>query len=169
MRRSGCVALAALLILIAVSTASAKGADPQTETEVKAFLDNYALAYEKKDFAAITAMIAPDADVVFVDPGPKGRYVGPEQIKKSYENDFTQFKSLSTKYTWISVGAKGDLAWFTAESISAVDMGEEKLNVPARWTGLLEKRQGKWVLIQSHFSVVEPEMEPEPEPEKKPN
>ena len=30
----------------------------------------------------------------------------------------------------------------------------DKFNVPARWTGLLEKRQGKWLLIQSHFSVV---------------
>jgi uncharacterized protein (TIGR02246 family) len=159
----------ALLIFVTVSITPAKAADPQIEKEVKEFLENYSKAYEKKDLAAVMAMIAPDANVVFVDPGPKGRYVGPDQIKKSYENDFAQFKSLITKYTWVSVAGKGDLAWFAADSISAVDMGEEKLNVPARWTGLLEKRQGKWLLIQSHFSVVEPDMEPEPEPEKKPN
>ena len=158
-----------LLIFIAVSIASAKAADPQIEKEVKEFMENYSKAYENKDLNAIMAMIAPDADVVFVDPGPKGRYVGTDQIKKSYENDFSQFKSLSTKYTWISISSKGDLAWFVAESMSSVDMGEDKINVPARWSGLLEKRQGKWLLIQSHFSVVEPEMEAEPEPEKKPN
>lgn len=169
MKRSGYLALMALLIFVTVSITPAKAADPQIEKEVKEFLENYSKAYEKKDLAAVMAMIAPDADVVFVDPGPKGRYVGPDQIKKSYEDDFMQFKSLSTKYTWVSVAGKGDLAWFAADSISAVDMGEEKLNVPARWTGLLEKRQGKWLLIQSHFSVVEPEMEPEAEPEKKPN
>jgi ketosteroid isomerase-like protein len=169
MRRINLAALLALLLFAVASIAIAKGADPQIEKEVKEFLENYSKAYEKKDLTAIMAMIAPDAEIVFVDPGPKGLYVGQEQIKKSYENDFAQFKSLSTKYTWTSVGAKGDLAWFSAESISAVDIGEEKLNVPARWTGLLEKRQGKWLLIQSHFSVVEPDMEPEPEPEKKPN
>ncbi len=169
MKRSGYLALVALLIFVTVSITPTNAADPQIEKEVKEFLENYSKAYEKKDLPAIMAMIAPDANVVFVDPGPKGRYEGPDQIKKSYENDFMQFKSLVTKYTWVLVAGKGDLAWFAADSISAVDMGEEKLNVPARWTGLLEKRQGKWLLIQSHFSVVEPEMEPEPEPEKKPN
>lgn len=170
MKRSGYMAIVALLVFVAGFSTSAAGADPQIEKEVKAFLDDYAKAYEKKDLAAVMAMVAPDANVVVVDPGPKGRYVGPEQIKKSFENDFGQFKSMTSKYTWISVGAKGDLAWFAAESMSAVDMGEDKFNVPARWTGLLEKRQGKWLLIQSHFSVVEPEMEPEPESEteKKP-
>lgn len=169
MRRSRFVALAALLVFIGVSTVFAKASDPQIEKEVKEFLDKYAVAYEKKDLTAIMAMIAPDADVVFVDPGPKGLYKGTEQIKKSYENDFSQFKSMSTKYTGVMIGGKGDLAWFVAESMSAVDMGEEKFNVPARWSGLLEKRDGKWLLIQSHFSVVEPDMEPEPEAEKKPN
>jgi uncharacterized protein (TIGR02246 family) len=168
MRRNHIAALLTLVIFAVASIAFAKVADPQIEKEVKEFLDNYSKAYEKKDLAAIMAMIAPDAEVVFVDPGPKGLYVGTDQIKKSYENDFAQFKSLSTKYTSVSVGAKGDLAWFAAESVSAVELGDEKLNVPARWTGLLEKREGKWMLIQSHFSVVEPDIESEPEPEKKP-
>jgi hypothetical protein len=47
-----------------------------------------------------------------------------------------------------------------------VDLGDEKFNLPARWSGLLEKRQGKWLLIQSHYAVVEPEPELEAEPEK---
>jgi ketosteroid isomerase-like protein len=166
MRRKSLIFCALISIIAVMSIAWAKGPDPQIEKEVKQFLDDYMKAYEKKDLAGVMAMVAPDDNVVFVDPGPKGRYVGPEQIKKSYEQDFAQFKSLATKYTWTSIDGKGDLAWFVTELTSEVDLGDEKFSLPARWSGLLEKRQGKWLLIQSHYAVVEPEPELEAEPEK---
>ena len=40
-----------------------------------------------------------------------------------------------------------------------MDLGDEKLDLPARWSGVLEKRGGKWLLVQSHFSFSD--LEPE--------
>lgn len=148
-----------MLILLVVAPCFGQGPQTQVEKEVKDFLDAYARAYEKKDVAAIMAMIAPDPWVVFVETAANGRYVGPEAIKKSYEAEFGQFKSAETKYTWVSVRSKGDVAWFVAEEMSVVDLGDEKLDLPARWSGVLEKRDGKWLLVQSHFSFSD--LEPE--------
>jgi len=42
--------------------------------------------------------------------------------------------------------------------------------LPAHWSGVLEKRDGKWLLVQSHLSFPMPEPPPdeEPKPEAKP-
>jgi hypothetical protein len=33
-----------------------------------------------------------------------------------------------------------------------VVIDKEKTTVPAQWSGVLEKRGGKWLIVQSHFS-----------------
>ena len=41
------------------------------------------------------------------------------------------------------------------ELIAQVDLGKEKFQVPGRWSGVLEKQGGKWVIALSHFSYIE--------------
>jgi hypothetical protein len=98
------------------------------------------------------SMIAPDASTVFVDSDPQGRHVGPDAIKNAYQAEFGQTQSVVLEYTWLSAGSKGDLAWFATELTAKVDLGKEKFQVPGRWTGVLQKREGKWMMIMSHFS-----------------
>ena len=98
------------------------------------------------------SMIAPDASTVFVDSGPQGRHIGADAIKNAYQAEFSQIQSVVMEYTWLSASAKGDLAWFATELTAKVDLGKEKFAVPGRWTGVLEKRGGKWLIILSHFS-----------------
>ncbi len=148
---------AAALLLVSFVSVSAFAADPpaQIEKEVKDWLDAYAKAYEKKDLNALMSMIAPDASTVSVDSGPEGRHVGADAIKKAYQAEFGQIQSVVLKYTWLSASAKGDLAWFATELTAKVDLGKEKFAVPGRWTGVLEKRGGKWLLVLSHFSYTD--------------
>jgi len=54
----------------------------------------------------------------------------------------------------LNVSRSGDVAWFTAtlDDLSEWDgkpMGDRDI----RWTGVLEKRAGKWVFVQMHGSV----------------
>jgi hypothetical protein len=34
-----------------------------------------------------------------------------------------------------------------------VEAGGQKLNFPGRFTGVFEKRNGKWLVVQAHFSL----------------
>ncbi len=153
----------AALILLTFVSASAFAADPPTqiEKEVKDWLNAYAKAYEKKDLNALMSMIAPDATTVFVDSDPQGRHVGADAIKNAYQTEFGQIQSVVLEYTWLSASSKGDLAWFATELTAKVDLGKEKFQVPGRWTGVLEKRGGKWLIIQSHFSYTASDEEEE--------
>ncbi len=147
---------AVALLLIAFASVSAWAAEPtQIEKEVKDWLTAYAKAYEKKDLNALMSMIA--AEAVFIDSSPQGRYMGADAIKKAYQAEFTQIQSVVMEPTWLTASTKGDQAWFAAELMAKVDLGNEKFSVPGRWTGVLEKRGDKWLIILSHFSYTAPD------------
>jgi ketosteroid isomerase-like protein len=161
MKRALPIMLLLVLIVTAVGAITFVQADAKTDQEVKDFLTQYEAAYEKKDVGALMKLIAPGAEVVFFEADEKGRYVGPDQIKAAYENSLKQVKSIKGEYKWTSVGSKGDVAWFATEVSFNVDTGEDKFQQLGRWTGVLEKRNGKWLLLQSHFSFPEQEGPPE--------
>jgi ketosteroid isomerase-like protein len=163
MKRAISVMLFLALIMTAVGAISFALADAKTDQEVKDFLAQYEAAYEKKDLGAIMKMIAPGAEVVFFEADEKGRYVGAGEIKSAYENSLKQVKSIKGEYKWTSVGSKGDVAWFATEVLFNVDIGQDKFKQLGRWTGVLEKKNGKWLLVQSHFSFPDQEGGP---PEK---
>jgi ketosteroid isomerase-like protein len=160
------MALSLCVLVAAVPSVMAGKADPQIEKAVKEFLDRHAKAYESKDVAGIMALIAADEDVVFIDADSEKPVMGPAAIKAAYEREFSQIKSATLKYTSTWIGGKGDAAWFSAQCAVSVDTGEEKITLPAHWSGVLEKRDGKWLLVQSHLSFPMPE--PPPEEEMKP-
>jgi uncharacterized protein (TIGR02246 family) len=170
MRLMRVIGLVLCVLIAAVPPAMAGKADPQIEKEVKGFLDRHAKAYEAKDLAAIMALIAPDEDVVFIDGDSEKPVLGPAAIKTAYEREFAQIKSATLKYTSTWIGGKGDAAWFSVQCAVSVDTGEEKITLPAHWSGVLEKRDGKWLLVQSHlsFPMPEPPQEEEPKPGAKP-
>lgn len=54
----------------------------------------------------------------------------------------------------IKISKSGDEAWFTEIQNIKLIVNEEQLEIKnARHTGVLEKRDGKWVIVQSHFSL----------------
>src|SRR5271157_2485365 len=150
-----------LVLIVSLAAVTFVRADAKTEQEVKDFLNKYGAAYDKKDVGALMKMIAPEASVVFFEADDKGRYVGPNEISAAYKDNLKQVKSIKGEYKWTSVGSKGDVAWFATEVLFNVDTGEDKFKQLGRWTGVLEKKDGKWLLVQSHFSFPEQDGPPE--------
>jgi ketosteroid isomerase-like protein len=110
---------------------------------------------KNKDFRLLYSVIANDSDYVEVDPG--NRVVkGIEQFKKAEKFwGSPDFKAVryDIRDLKISLSQKGDVAWFYC----VLDDVNEWKGQPAswmntRWTGVLEKRDGKWVIVQMHFS-----------------
>lgn len=107
------------------------------EAEIKELLRQVTAAYEQKDVEALMARVAPEAEVVFIGTGADERLVGWQSIKAAYERDFAQSDSIDLDYTWIKVGARGDVAWFVAEGRVEVGTAQGSVSQTPRWSGVL--------------------------------
>ena len=108
-----------------------------------------------KDFRLLYNIIANDPD--FLEVHPDGNVVkGFEDFKKAETFwGSPDFKSVryEIRDLKIKLSKSGDVAWFFC---ILHDINEWK-GQPAnwentRWTGVLEKRDGRWVMAQQHFS-----------------
>ena len=159
-------AVGALIVLLTGTWAQAAKPDAQTEAEVKAALEGYAKAYAARDIKGVMDLIAPEAETAFTGcEGGESLLLGLDQVKTGHEHDFSEAKSIRTECSPLVIGAKGDVAWFSARLVLHWDTGTKKLLYAGRWTGVLEKRDGKWLFVQSHFSLPA-EGQPEPEANK---
>jgi hypothetical protein len=110
---------------------------------------------ENKDFKLLYSIIANDSDYLEVDPEP-GVIRGFSQFKKNEEFwGSPDFKAISYDIRDLSIklSENTDVAWFYC----ILDDINEWKGKPAcwmntRWTGVLEKRCGRWIMVQMHFS-----------------
>jgi putative intracellular protease/amidase/ketosteroid isomerase-like protein len=110
---------------------------------------------KNKDFRLLYDVIANDAD--FVEVHPDGEVVkGIEAFRKSEavwkSPDFKAVR-YEIRDLKITLAKSGGAAWFYC----LLDDINEWKGKPAnwentRWTGVLEKRDGRWVIVQQHFS-----------------
>ncbi|MBN1762244.1 MAG: nuclear transport factor 2 family protein [Methanomicrobia archaeon] len=130
-------------------------ADKKTEAEIRAVLERMAEAYENKDVDAVMSCYAPDPDVVSIGTGKDEKYIGPEQLRRAYERDFTQSESVAMTFDWLSVStaAAGNVAWLASDITIHVQVSGKHLTLSGRLTGVVENRGGNWLLVQGHFSL----------------
>lgn len=147
-----------LVVAGAVPTVDALAGDQQVENDIKALLKAEADAFSRKDLETLMTLWAPDDGVVFIDDTPEAPFVGPAKIREAYERDFKRFTIKSTEFNRINISSRGDVAWFAAEITTVVEQPSKNFPLPGRSSGVMEKRDGKWLFVQSHYmSLEEPE------------
>jgi ketosteroid isomerase-like protein len=151
-KTTACVALILTMFLWAAAFAGSSGPASHSEMEIKTFLERQLEAFAKKDISALMGMLAKNPHVVMIGNGPANRWVGPKQIKKIYERQMGTYTSEMPKLTWTSIGAKGDIGWFSASVVIKTQETAGKKTLQINWSGVLQEREGKWALVQSHFS-----------------
>jgi ketosteroid isomerase-like protein len=110
---------------------------------------------KNKDFKLLYSVIANDSNYLEVHPGKTVRK-GFEEFKKSEKfwanPDFKAIR-YELKDLRINISRSGDVAWFYCILDDINEWKGEPANWEnTRWTGVLEKRNGRWILVQSHFS-----------------
>lgn len=118
--------------------------------KIHAGLDN---AFIKKDLAVFENIMA--ADYVYSDPQAKmmDRAGNIEQLKKEWADP--SYKMLSSTTENPKVKIMGDTALITADwtfTSQGTVAGAEPHFDKGRYTGVYEKRGGKWMLVAEHFS-----------------
>jgi len=128
-------------------------ADASTETAVMATLNKFDEAYARRDIDGVLSLLAPDTDAVFIGTGADERRVGLAEMKTQLERDFAQSEAVSWEWGWHSVSAAGSVAWVAADLVVHVKTNSQELSFPVRLTAVLEKRGGRWLLMQLHYSL----------------
>jgi ketosteroid isomerase-like protein len=159
-KRSLFPAVFALLISVsAVSSAaeipasSFKKANARVEKEITAVLDALNKAYLEKNVDEALSIVANDENIVFIGTSENDKVKGIESLKTAFRQDFDNFETLSAEYPWIDITTNGKIALVASDftgMLKTPDGNTEKIT--ARQTLVLEKRKGKWLILQSHFS-----------------
>lgn len=129
---------------------------PQNEVE-KVIRASIEWPFPEKDTARLYSALAQDSSFFIFHPDSKSTIVGFEPFKEMTEGFFMQpeMKPLGTeiKDLRINLSPSGDCAWW---SCLLDDWGEYNGRAyawkDARWTGVLERRDGDWKIVQMHFS-----------------
>ena len=161
-RKPLAAALAGIIIMLGLFTESAMTEssdktpiDDNRLNEVKQTINNCLGWAVEKDFDLFFRTIADDSNFVSVTPYKRVKF-GVEDVKN--DTGFwasPDFKAIRHELHDLKVtfSQSGDVAWFYCR---CDDLNEWK-GQPAnwenvRWTGVLEKRHGKWRIVQQHFS-----------------
>jgi ketosteroid isomerase-like protein len=128
-------------------------ADATTYAAVKAVLDDWADSYIKRDIKRLLSHVAPDTDVVMYGTGADEKRIGLNEIQIQAERDWSQTDAAAFHFEEPSISAAGSVAWVAADCTFQVEVGGESMTFPGRFTGVFEKRNGKWLVAQTHFSL----------------
>lgn len=140
-----------LTALAAPACASLASDDQSAEAAVRALVR----ANAEKDIGTLSQMMAHDADITSYTIGGR-KYVGWPDFERDMQEEFQSAHTIEIPIRELKVWTKGDLAWYAMEIdyIRTVTTGNDSQRalLPLRESGVLERRNGQWVLLSWHES-----------------
>jgi ketosteroid isomerase-like protein len=126
------------------------------KSEVSLLLDNLAAATESGNFERIKEIWLPSKDALLIGTDSGEKLEGWEEISAAIKKQFGTFQetliSITDQSIWINEDAS--VAWFF-EEVNYNFVFEEKAMTfeGIRFTGIMQKVDGKWRLVQQHMSI----------------
>ncbi len=119
-------------------------------------LEKYIIANENQDFDLTEEIWAPNSDIILYGTDSDERLMGWTNIRTAIKDQFSQITDtyISASDQFIKLNCTGNTAWF-AETLNYnfVYKGEAKSYEGLRFTGVMEKMDGEWKIVQAHLSV----------------
>ena len=111
----------------------------------------------RKDIKRLFEIMAHDTDFFIFHPDSKSTITNFEAFKelaeKSWMNENFQATDFAVKELRVVFSRSGTVAWYSAYLDDHAEWKGQKIGWDnARWTGVLEKRDSQWVIVQMHFS-----------------
>jgi ketosteroid isomerase-like protein len=146
----------ASLIVVADGATGSEKADREAEIkQISRTIDSCIGWFKTKDFDLLFSVVAHDESYISVHPTDS-------VIKgfKQFEANSEVFKNPEFKYSrheladlTVTLSRSGDVAWFYCILDDMNTWAGQPANWEnTRWTGVLEKREGRWQIVQQHFS-----------------
>lgn len=125
-------------------------------SDIRMVLEQYELARESEDFSTIEQIWSSDADIVLFGTEGDEQLVGFEAIRKAMVRQFNELENtlINISDQKIRINREGNMAWFSEVlDYNFIYMGEDMAFEGIRFTGVLEKKDDQWKLVQGHLSV----------------
>lgn len=155
MKRSA-LALSACLLLAPAAAFASSHTERDAAAGAKAVVDQFNHLFESEDMAAFDRVFAHDADAVSFGTDAAERFVGFDELRKSVTAQFASIETtkLAVRDQVVKASRGGDAAWFSEVFDWDLKAGGEAVQLKGvRFTGVLEKRDGEWKVVQFHASV----------------
>lgn len=134
-------------------------------SEIQLVLEKHIIANETKNIDLIKEIWAPKEDIVIYGTDSDEKLLGWTQIRNTFLQQFEMFEEayLSATDQKINLDCDGNTAWFSQimNYNYTTTKGVAKRFEGVRFTGVLEKIDGKWYIVQSHMSIPYRSMEKE--------
>jgi ketosteroid isomerase-like protein len=146
MRRKLLISLAALVITTTAALTLAAQNVTSAENDVRKLERAWLDAYEKKDVAAMTAIVADDFTITFSD--------GSIQTKPQIIESLKRPGGTTSKFMTENVQSRlyGDTVILIGLVISEWKENDKAMTDRSRYTDTYVKRNGKWQVVASHLS-----------------
>jgi hypothetical protein len=145
-----------VVALLAVSACAKKVDLEAEEAQVQSVLAQVVQANESEDMALMAKITAQDEDIVQFGSAYDHRFVGWEAFKEAMEKQFAGVEKMkvSVRDQVITVHDSGSVAWFSEIMDLDFLMQDKPVSIKGlRYTGVMEKRDGDWVIVQGHLSL----------------
>ncbi len=146
----------AVLLLSACGDCTKKFKPADEISSIEDLLEEYVIANENQDFDLIEKIWAPASDIILYGTDTDERLMGWTNIRNAYKEQFSQINDtyITASDQFIKLNFTGTTAWF-AETLdyNFVYKGEAKSFKGLRFTGVLEKIDGQWKIVQAHLSL----------------
>lgn len=126
------------------------------QAKVNIVVNQFNHVWETKDMATFSEIMAHDADMVVYGSDAPEHWTGWEPLKEAVSQMMPALENvkISVKSLTIKVHPTGQVAWFSEIWDWDFLMDGKSIHSPGqRLTGVLEKRNGEWVIVQIHNSV----------------
>lgn len=127
----------------------------QTErAEVTQVLSRYFRAYEERSEDLVSETVYNGAETVAFGTDKSEYWVGYNNIYDTFLKQIERIKETSwdRKNIHLDLSNDGSIAWF-AETLHGSFLSAGRIDIHLRMTGVLEKIDGQWKIVQFHRSV----------------
>jgi len=130
---------------------------PEEEMEkIALVLEKYVIANEKQDMNLVKEIWASEPDIMVFGTNSDEQLIGWEQIRDAMQRQFNSFEDtyISVHDQVIQINECCNTAWFSEiMNYNYIYQGDAKQFEGLRFTGVLEKKDGEWFIVQSHISI----------------
>ena len=131
--------------------------DPAKEKEkVALVLEKYVIANEDQNLNLIKEVWATNPDIVVFGTNSDETIIGWDAIKNALQRQFESIEDtyISVRDQRIGINETGNTAWFSEfVNYNYIYKGKPVKYEGLRFTGVLEKINGDWFIVQSHMSI----------------
>ncbi len=126
------------------------------EREVAEALRRFGRMWEDENMDTFDALVANDPEMIIIGTDTAEYIIGFDAFREAREQQFASFENVeyNVDEQTIGVAESGNVAWFTQRFDLFLLAQKNPVSLEdIRVTGVLEKRDGRWQIVQLHTSV----------------